>query len=409
MDVSRRVLSLSLFTLVVLAAGRAPAADVGVPGEPFSLEVHGFVSQGFIKSWDNNYLANSERGSFEFSEVGLNFTKRLTDRLRIGAQLFARDLGPLGNYSAKFDWYYLDYRFFDWLGFRAGRIKIPFGLYNEVNDVDSARVPILLPQSIYPIASRDYLLAQTGVELYGYLPLGRAGALDYRVYFGTIYIDTTSQAGKDPVIVGTIANPYVGGGRLLWETPRDGLRLGGSVQALRLDATEQYSPATSMELVAAGVAPPGFNGTVNLKIPVVLGVASVEYAAHDLLLAAEYSQWRASYLSVAPLTLPSTSARARTSERMYGMASYRLRPWFSPGAYYSLFFPAMDHRTPRDAHQHDFAATLRFDINSFWIVKLEGHYMRGTAGVDPALNDNMLLSQLPDSWVVLLAKTTVFF
>ena len=31
------------------------------------------------------------------------------------------------------------YGFADWLGMRAGRVKIPFGLYNEVNDVDSGR------------------------------------------------------------------------------------------------------------------------------------------------------------------------------------------------------------------------------------------------------------------------------
>src|SRR5258708_30440695 len=31
------------------------------------------------------------------------------------------------------------------------------------------------------------------------------------------------------------STPYVTGGRLLWETPLEGLRIGGSLQALRLD------------------------------------------------------------------------------------------------------------------------------------------------------------------------------
>src|SRR5258706_11549151 len=78
--------------------------------------VHGFASQGFIKTTKNNYLANSERGSFEFTEVGLNFTKELTERFRVGVQLFGRKLGPVGGYSAQFDWFYLGYRFADWLG-----------------------------------------------------------------------------------------------------------------------------------------------------------------------------------------------------------------------------------------------------------------------------------------------------
>src|SRR5579872_2092424 len=144
------------------------ALDVGPEGGVLSVEVHGFVSQGFILTNGNNYLANdTKHGSFQFSEIGLNFTKQITDRLRAGVQLFAQDLGPTGNYNAKMDWFYLDYRFADWLGVRAGRVKIPFGFYNEVNDVDSARLPVLLPQSVYPLQNRNYLLAQTGGEVYG--------------------------------------------------------------------------------------------------------------------------------------------------------------------------------------------------------------------------------------------------
>src|SRR5882724_11010020 len=61
--------------------------------DPFALQIHGFASQGFLVSSYNNYLAKSKRGSFEFTEVGINFTKPLTDNLRLGVQLFARDLG----------------------------------------------------------------------------------------------------------------------------------------------------------------------------------------------------------------------------------------------------------------------------------------------------------------------------
>src|SRR5262249_32905537 len=142
-----------------------PAKSEADDVDLLALEVHGFISPGFIVSTDNNYLSESKHGSFKLSEVGLNFTKPLTETLRAGIQLFARDLGRSGNYSAKFDWYYLDYRWRDWLGIRAGRVKVPFGLYNDINDIDPARVPILLPQSVYPVTNRDFLLAQTGGEL----------------------------------------------------------------------------------------------------------------------------------------------------------------------------------------------------------------------------------------------------
>jgi hypothetical protein len=100
-------------------------------------------------------VADSKHGSAEFSEAGINFTKGLTPDLRVGIQLFTHDLGPLGKYRTQFDWYYLDYRFRDWFGVRAGHLKIPFGLYNDCSDFDSARIPVLLPQSVYPIGRTE--------------------------------------------------------------------------------------------------------------------------------------------------------------------------------------------------------------------------------------------------------------
>src|SRR5262249_32524896 len=152
-----------------------------------------------------------------------------------GVQLFAQKLGPLGDYDAKMDWFYLDYRWADWLGFRAGRTKLPFGLYNEVNDIDQARVPILLPQSGYPAQNRNNLLAQTGVEIYGRFDLASAGVIDYRLYGGTIIFTVANQPGS-PYQILDFRTPYLAGGRVMWETPLEGFRVGGSFQQLRLDA-----------------------------------------------------------------------------------------------------------------------------------------------------------------------------
>src|SRR5262249_39271932 len=87
--------------VIALAPGQAVALELGDPDSLLSIDVHAFVTQGFILSKSNNYLAlDTTKGSFQFSEVGLNFTKDLTDRLRLGLQLFAEDIGPSGNYNA---------------------------------------------------------------------------------------------------------------------------------------------------------------------------------------------------------------------------------------------------------------------------------------------------------------------
>jgi hypothetical protein len=386
-------LSLTILAALLVMTQRASAIELGSEGDPLSVEVHAFVSQGFILSANNNYLAdNTTHGSFQYSEVGINFTKSVTEKLRLGLQLFTQYLGPTGSYTPQADWFYLDYHWKDWLGFRTGRVKIPFGLYNETQDIDSARVPVLLPQSVYPLENTNYLLAQTGAELYGYLKLHGAGALDYRAYGGTIFVNTLIPPGT-PYQVEDLNVPYVIGGRLVWETPLEGLRFAGSLQTFRLNATLLENSMPTMP--------------ITLGIPAELWVASAEYSAHELLLAAEYSRWYVqsssnNALFQIPLTI---------SEHGYAMASYRVAKWFQPGVYYALEFPNTHERGggPQNV-QHDFATTLRFDIiSNHWLVKLENHIMSGTAELTSSLNDNRPLNALDRNWEVFLVKTTGYF
>lgn len=386
-----RTLASAMMLWLTLLAFQARAADLE-PVTGFPLEVHGFASQGFILTLKNDYLArDTTKGSFEFSEVGINFTKPLTEALRMGVQFFAQDLGPSGSYDAKVDWFYVDYRFADWLGLRAGRLKTPYGLYNEIQDVDSARVPVLLPQSVYPLQNRQTLFAHTGAELYGYVRSQSAGALEYRLFGGTIFLDADSFTPPGTGIELDVRIPLVAGGRLLWETPLDGLRIGGSVERLRLETTA-FIPT---------IAP------VEIENRSWLWVASAEYGISNLMLAAEYARWDTEQTS----NQPSVSAPLESlSERGYVMASYRVKPWLQPGAYYSVLFPDVHHRSGRENRQFDVAATLRFDINAHWLAKLEGHYMAGTAGLlNPLRVGEADISVADRYWAAFFLKTSAHF
>lgn len=396
------------FALLLFAAfgsaSLASAADFPLEGGLDNpLQVHGFVSQGAYKTTDNNYLGSSEQGSFAFTEVGLNFTQQLGDKLRVGLQVFARDLGPLGNYQPQFDWYYVDYRFRDWLGIRAGHTRIPFGLYNDTSEVDAARVPILLPQSVYPADHLEYLLAQTGFELYGDVAAGPAGSFEYRAYGGTLDIDTpTAPTGTT---LSDFAVPYVVGGRLMWSTPLDGLTVGASYQTVRLDGTYHLDPALEQILVAAGLLPAGLDATVPTVFRVFLSVASLNYRIGNLELSAEYSRWIANFATPAPKVFPPHTV----NERYYAMASYRVLRWLTPGAYYSAYYPNVDERSEQKDYQRDAAFFVRFDLTRNWLVKLEGHYLSGTAALDPALNGQKDLNDLPGHWGLFMLKTTAYF
>ena len=70
-----------------------------------TVQVHGFVSQGFVYTNDNNWLTmNTSDGSAAMTDFALNMSSQLTDKLRVGAQGYDRNLGQLGQYHPSLDW-----------------------------------------------------------------------------------------------------------------------------------------------------------------------------------------------------------------------------------------------------------------------------------------------------------------
>src|ERR1035437_303325 len=177
-----------LIIMFIFAAGITAFSTAADAMEAGGVEIHGFVSQGFIKtSKENNFpVSNSGQGSFNFNDFGINFSKEITPDLHVGMQLSAFDRGNYGRDKITIDWAYGDYRYRDWLGFRAGKVKIPLGLYNEARDNDALRTFIFLPQQAYYDYERDSLVAILGGAVYGSVPLGEAGTLNYQVEVGAL-------------------------------------------------------------------------------------------------------------------------------------------------------------------------------------------------------------------------------
>jgi hypothetical protein len=59
--------------------------------------------------------------------------------------------------------------------------------------------------------------------------------------------------------------------------------------------------------------------------------------------------------------------------------------------------------------QLDGALTVRFDVNANWLIKLEGHYVHGTAALSPSLNRDQPLRSLQPDWALFAVKTTAYF
>ncbi len=164
---TRRVLLLALLSL----------GGVRLAGQSLEdLQIHGFATQGFLYSSHNNYLTmSSSKGSLQWTEGAISLNDSLSDNLRLGMQLHMYQMGQIGGPNVVIDWASGDYRLNDQLGFRAGKVKLPMGLYNDSQDVDSLFLWVLLPESIYPVDNRDFDLALLGAEAYGEQSLGRRG------------------------------------------------------------------------------------------------------------------------------------------------------------------------------------------------------------------------------------------
>lgn len=380
------------------------------PGRlPQSLQVHGFISQGAFISTANDYIGVSSRGSLEFFEAGLNVSLDVADNLRAGIQFFARDVGQFRDIPPRLDWAYLDYHWKDWLGLRGGIIKMPFGLHNEYADIDSARLPILLPQSVYPLRDRSALLSHTGFSLYGTKTLGDAGDIEYQAWLGTLDIPSNSLEITNAKL-DEVDTKYVTGAQLFWR-PFEGLRVGGSYLRASIDFKLTLDASVVSLLVMGGLVPPDFNGKLDIsQRPTSLWVGSAEYEHGDWQFAAEYARSFKRQRTTLPDLLPTFEEK---TERFYGSLAYRICARYEVGAYYSVLHADVGDRRGRNemkfperffAWQRDAAATVRLDVNDHWTWKLEAHFIDGVA--------DLFLSQNPDPeryWGLFLLKTTVTF
>jgi hypothetical protein len=346
----------------------AIALGLGIPGlaaqslEDLSIQIHGYAAQGFLYTTHNNiFYANSTDGSAAWTEAVLNITAQPAAKLRVGVQARYYLLGTTGN-TITLDWATADYKVNDKFGVRFGKVKTPWGLYNETQDIDPSYMWALLPQGIYDITTRNADLSHYGGIAYGRLTLGeRGGKLVYRGWGGEAVIPTDdgqfadlNAAGNGPLNPLTYA---LYGGALDWVTPIAGLMAGAS------DTRANQGTAA----LAGGSE--SFAAWNNLSY-------FAKYEKNKVLIAYEWNRQAAPgtlRLTAEPVSSVSSDTRA-----WYGMVSYKMTGKFSAGAYDSQ---VVDHDTPlgADRYTKDWAVSCRYDVNPFVYFKAEQHFIEGTS------------------------------
>lgn len=334
-----------------------------------TVQVHGFLSQGFAVSDQNNFLTmKTSNGSFAFTDFGFNASSQLTDNFRVGAQIYDRNIGVLGKWHPQLDWAYGDYKLKDWLGIRAGKVKTVLGLYNDTQDVDSLHTFALLPQSVYPTDLRGSTIAHTGVDLYGAIGIESRGEIAYTAYTGALPFDRYGGYPHGTQALGVTLDHLSTrqtGGDLRWNNLTDGLTFGISF------ITQPYESA----------------GTVDLRILGLTGIAPYEgdsMADHRTQFYTEYRRWRLTlqgeyYRETWGIDVKNYEKLGADSRGWYAAAAYRVAKRLEFGTYHSRYYPdwkQADLSLPTN-HIFDQAITANITLNSFWGVKLEGHFMDG--------------------------------
>ncbi|MDD2558570.1 MAG: hypothetical protein RBR43_06870 [Desulfuromonadaceae bacterium] len=357
------------------------------------VRINGFLSQGYIKSQDNNFFGESKDGSFQLNEFGLTLNGEITDNLRVGLQLLSRDLGAEGNNKINIDWGMADYRWRDWLGVRIGKVKLPIGLYNQGRDSDFLRPMVFLPQSIYDENKRSLVVAATGANIYGNLSVGQGGDLEYQAYYGEVDFPEDSGQAQGMRALGAkqasrmgksiaafeASNRYVYGGSLIYSPPVEGLRLGISY----FNGKSKFD----FKLLGSDGSIQRAKATGNNRDFIVY---SVEYARERWTLALEYME------STANRVVFERDIPGGRSQGGYAQICYRV---IDPVAVYALYDLFYANKKDRDGSKlvargepdylgwrKDLGMGLRWDVSDNWVLKAEWHKVDGASLQLPIFN-----------------------
>jgi hypothetical protein len=335
-----------------------------------TIQVHGFVSEGFADSTNNNYLTMDTTQGSSFTDGGVNVSTQLTDRFRVGAQIYDRDIGQLGKWHPQLDWAYGDYKVKDWFGVRAGKVKTVLGLYNDTQDLESLYTWAILPQSTYPLDLRATNIAHTGGDVYGNISLRKAGSLAYTGYAGLRSFDPWGGYYYFSIAGGFNIEHISGhteGFDVRWNTPISGLLVGTSLVNSTINRGGQWINGY-------------FNG-MSYDItdnPERTLAAYLEFVRGSWHFAGEFRNLNNIDEISSPIFGKTAFPFNSGDQQSFVSAAYRVSKRVELGSYYSHYH--VDSPTagdPNSRHINDTTATVRFDLMSHWDLKIEEHLIRG--------------------------------
>ncbi|NOR68375.1 MAG: hypothetical protein GQ532_01545 [Methylomarinum sp.] len=368
------VFSLAFFAYAFTASNTAQATEDWLGFKlPKSVQIHGFLSQGFIHTSDNNLFGHSDDSiSTDFRELGLNGSWRVMPELQLALQVVWRDAGQTDEDDLRIDYGVIDYNFYSSestsLGIKAGRVPTPLGFYNETRDIASTRPSILLPQSIYFDRNRNMALSADGGYFYGEQ---RSDYGDFLFTIGVVNPRTDDPSFKN-AIVGNDRGEMKGDAswitRLIYEWQSGLVRLAVTYG----DLNAHYSPNSGATFSAGSFR---FN-------PLIF---SAQYNAENWSLTSEYAHRKMRLTDFG--AFPNIKS---TGESFYIQGTYKLSRYLEALARYDQLsvdkndkngdnFASKSNATNYSRFAKDWTFGFRSNITSSLLISAEYHRINGTA------------------------------
>lgn len=200
----------------------APAA-ADEPEQPDAhLAVHGYLSQAYAAAWNHQFLGIPPGGTSDYRTTALQFRYAVTSKDSLVVQLSHERLGRSparnGRGDVELDWAFYERRFGSSFALKAGKVQIPFGVYNEIRDVGTL-LPFYRPSDDFYGETSFTNETVNGVVLSKTFRAGLPWSVDADVYYGE-----WDYLQQDLATRARVKNAV--GGEAWLQTPVDGLRVG---------------------------------------------------------------------------------------------------------------------------------------------------------------------------------------
>ncbi|MEH6649543.1 MAG: hypothetical protein V7707_05870 [Motiliproteus sp.] len=349
----------NLFTftsLIVTALLSSPSF-----GQSDTFRWDGFINQGYTHSSGNSFFGDSSNGSWEFTDIGLGASWRQQPRLLFAARAIYRKAGNTTDDNVQLDYGLVDFTAISQMDYglnlRAGRVKNPYGFYNETRDILSSRPSVLLPESIYRDSLRKVFHTSDGAALSG-----------YKQWSSTL-VSVDFVVGKP--IMSDIARSEILGinfsgsfddekgliGRLMIEHPDSQLRYGISMATLEAG----YTPAAG-----EAVLPGNFDMDVALL--------SIEKRYNDWTLTAEY---QLNDFNISGLSAPGFQ-KSSEEKSYYGQLGYRWSDAWQGLIRYDTYYQDPDQKDNPEFYSKDLTASVKYRYSARLTLAADLHYIEGT-------------------------------